>query len=211
MSVNKSLKRATSIEELLKMKFDVMDFSGEWLDFVGTPEKAGSWILWGNSGNGKTRFSLQLAKYLTQFGRVAYNTLEEGKKLSFQRAVKETNLKSVNGKMIVISETIEELSHRLTRNRAPRIVFIDSLQYSNLNKTKYTELINKHSNVLFIFISHAEGKNPKGTTADAVRYHSDVKIRVEGYKAFATSRFGGGEPYTIWDHGAEMYWGMEEI
>src|SRR5690554_1642755 len=210
MQINKTLKRATSIDELLKMKFDTMEFSGEWLDFVGTSEKAGSWIIWGNSGNGKTRFSLQLAKYLSNFGRVAYNTLEEGKKLSFQRAARDTNLKAVNGKMIIISETIEELSHRLKKNRAPKIVIIDSLQYSNLNKNKYSDLINTHPKVLFIFISHAEGKNPKGTTADSVRYHSDVKIRVEGYKAFATSRFGGGEPYTIWDHGAERYWGMEE-
>jgi len=210
MKINTTLKRATSIAELLNMKFDVMDFSGEWFDFAGTPEKAGSWILWGLSGNGKTRFSLQLAKYLTKFGRVAYNTLEEGKKLSFQKAVRETNLKSVNGKMIVITEPIEQLTFRLTKPRAPRIVFIDSIQYSNLNKTKYAELINNHPKVLFIFVSHAEGKNPLGTTANSVRYHSDVKIRVEGYKAFATSRFGGGEPYTIWNDGAERYWGMEQ-
>jgi len=210
MEINNKLKRAVSVDEMLKMKFDVMEFEGEWLNLLGTPERAGSWIIWGHSGNGKTRFTLQLCKYITKFGRVAYNTLEEGKKLSFQRAIKETNMKAVNRKFIIISESIEELTYRLTKPRSPKIVVIDSLQYANMNKKKYADLINRHPKVLFILISHAEGKNPKGTTADSVKYHSDVKIRVEGYKAFATSRYGGGTPYTIWTEGAQDYWGIED-
>jgi hypothetical protein len=211
MKIENKLERAVSVDEILKKKFDSMNFEGNFHDLIGTPEKAGSWIIWGLSGNGKTRLTLQICKYITKFGKVAYNTLEEGMKLSFQLAIEQTNMKAVSGRFIILSESIEELSYRLTKSRAPKIVIIDSLQYSNLTKKKYTELINKHPRVLFIFISHAEGKNPKGTTADAVRYHSDVKIRVEGYKAFATSRFGGGEPYTIWDEGAQNYWGLEEF
>lgn len=210
MEINNKLDRAVSVDQMLKMKFDVMNFESEWRDHLGTPERAGSWIIWGQSGNGKTRYTLKLCKYLTIFGRVAYNTLEEGKKLSFQRAIKETNMKAVSRKFIILSESIEELSYRLTKPRAPKIVVIDSLQYANLNKKKYQSLINAHPNVLFIFISHAEGKNPKGSTADAVKYHSDIKIRVQGYKAFATSRYGGGDPFTIWHEGAQDYWGIED-
>ena len=208
MIINNKLQRAVSVDEMLKMKFDVMDFEGDFKSLVGTPECAGSWIIWGQSGNGKTRFTLQLAKYLTKFSRVVYNSLEEGQKLSFQKAVKETNMRSVNGKFIIVNEPIEQLSFRLKKRKAPKIAIIDSIQYSNLDKIKYAKLLNEHPNVLFIFISHAEGKKPKGSTADAVRYHSDVKIHVEGYRAVATSRFGGGTPYTIWEEGAENYWGI---
>ena len=208
MAVKKSLKRAVTVNEITKMKFKTMEFEGEFERMIGTPERSGSWIIWGKSGNGKTRFTLQLCKYLAQFCVVAYNSLEEGIKLSFKKAIEDTNMKAVNNKFIILSESMEELSHRLTKQRAPKIVVVDSFQYSLLNQAKYIELLQAHPSVLLIFISHAEGRNPKGNAAEFVRYNSDVKIHVEGYKAHCISRYGGGETYTIWEHGAEQYWGI---
>lgn len=209
MAVKKSLKRAVTINEITKMKFKVMEFEGEFLDLIGTPERSGSWIIWGKSGNGKTRFTLQLCRYMAEFALVAYNSLEEGIKLSFKKAIEDTNMHAVNNKFIIISETTEELSYRLSKQRAPKIVVIDSFQYSQLNQQKYIQLLKDHPTVLFIFISHAEGRNPKGNAAEFVRYNSDVKIHVEGYRAHCISRYGGGAPYTIWEQGAEQYWGSK--
>ena len=48
--------------------------------------------------------------------------------------------------------------------------------------------------------------------AKNIRYDADIKIRVEGYKAFATTRYEdsdkgeGGQDYTIWEQGAREYW-----
>ena len=43
-----------------------------------------------------------------------------------------------------------------------------------------------------------------------MRKLSEVKLRVEGFKAFPTTRFatseGGGEPYVIWQEGAARYY-----
>ena len=45
-----------------------------------------------------------------------------------------------------------------------------------------------------------------------MRYDSDVKIRVEGYKAFVTTRYEdpdkgeGGADFIIWEQGAAEYW-----
>lgn len=208
MIINKKLKRAISVDELLKTNFKKMEFEGEWREAFGQPEPQGSWIVWGHSGNGKTRFALKLAKYLTQFGRVAYNTLEEGAKLSFQKAIKESGMQQVKSKFIILpGEGYNELVTRLKKQKSPDVIIIDSVQYFQISQKKYAELINLFPKKLFVFLSHAEGKNPKGTVADAIRYHSDVKIRVEGYKAFPVSRFGGGDPYTIWQEGAAEYWG----
>jgi hypothetical protein len=65
-----------------------------------------------------------------------------------------------------------------------------------------------HKDKLIIFISHASGKRPKGNAAVSVMYDATLKIWVEGFKAFSKGRFFGktGE-YTIWDEGAEKYWG----
>jgi hypothetical protein len=204
------MSRAISISQLMAKKFKRIPFLGQWMKSLGNPEPNGSWIVWGESGHGKTTFLLMLAKELTKYGKVAYDTLEEGARLSMQEALRTTEIDtdpSVTKKMIILNrESITELKERLKKKKHPIFVFIDSLQYANLTKVSYMKLLEEHSDVLFIFISHAEGKQPLGNFAKAVRYHSDIKIRVEGYKAFITSRVGGGEPFTIWEEGAKNYW-----
>jgi len=202
--------RAVSVTEMLKRKFKIMLFTGIWLATFGKPEMTGVWIFWGHSGNGKTRFLLQLAKYLTRFTKtkVAYNTLEEGARLSMQKAIKETNMLEVGKKFIILDrEDIEDLKERLNRRKSPDIIIIDSLQYTDLNKKSYKQLKSEFPKKLFIFISHAEGKLPEGRLAKFIRYDADIKGFIEGYKLNAMSRFGGGAPYTIWEKGANEYWG----
>lgn len=201
------LKRAYSVDDLYKMKFKTLPFEGEWLGLIGEPELTGCWIIYGDSGNGKTTFNLQLAKYLTNFGKVAYDTIEEGAKATFQRAFTKVNMKPCKGKLIVLNkEGYDELITRLDKPKSPNIIIIDSVQYFDADKRKIKAMINRYPNKLFIFISHVEGKKPYGTTARAVEYDADVKIRVEGFKAFPISRYGGTEPYIIWKEGADDYW-----
>lgn len=202
-----AIKRAVSVDEILKKKFKHIDLEGDWLKAFGVPEASGVWILWGVSGSGKSRFTMKLAKCLTAFGKVAYNALEEGARRSIQKNIIETNIKEVANKFIILNrEPIEDLKTRLRKKKSPDFIIIDSLQYTGLSKKEYIALKEEFPNKLFIFISHAEGKEPQGSVAKFVRYDSDVKIRVEGYKAFPVSRYGGGEPYTIWAEGAADYW-----
>jgi len=203
-----AIKRAISIEEIEKRKFIDMEFTDKWALSFGIPERSGIWLIWGHSGNGKTRFSLQLAKYLTRFGKVAYNTLEEGARKSMQKAVIETGLREVARNIILLDrEPIGELANRLRRRRSPDICIIDSFQYTGMTRSDYIALKEEFNNKLFVFISHADGRHPEGRTAKFIRYDADIKIHIEGYKAFPTSRYGGGEPFVIWDLGAEKYWG----
>jgi hypothetical protein len=204
----KTANRAVSVSELTARNFKIMDFEGEWLDFIGKPERSGIIIIWALSGNGKTTFALKFAKYLTTFGRVAYDTLEEGARRSFQKVVTQTNMNDVSKRFVILNrEHMPDLKERLRKHKSPDITFIDSFQYSGLTKAEYIALKEEFPNKLFIFISHADGKNPKGSIAEFVRYDADVKIRIEGYRAFPVSRYGGGEPYTIWHEGAAKYWG----
>lgn len=198
MIISTRLKRAVSVDQIENMVFKTMPFEAEWLDSFGTPGMSGSWIIWGKSGNGKTTFALRLAKYLSAFDTVAYNTIEEGMKLSFQRAVIAANMKEVKNRFKILDgESIPELRHRLKKSKSPNIIFIDSLQYTDLTMHSYKRLLNDFPKKLFIFISHADGQKPKGKIADAISYDCDVKIRVEGYVAYPVSRFGGGQSFTI--------------
>jgi hypothetical protein len=253
-------KRAISVNDILNYNPKVMNFEGRWFDSFGTPEMSGCWLIWGNSGNGKTRFALQLCKYLTKFGRVAYDSLEEGLSFSMKMAVEETGMKgaarrfvlldrepvinntfisekfiaqvkafltglvrddSTSGIIAKVVRMIEGKSRkkpkeitclidRLERHKSPDIIVIDSLQYSGLNKDTAKELTMQFPQKLFIFVSHAEGQNPAGRTAKAVRFDANLKLRVEGYKIPApVSRFKVGKckEFVIWDEAAVEYWG----
>lgn len=202
-----TIKRAYSVDQILKKKFIDINFEDEWLATLGEPEASGVWVIWGQSGSGKSRFCMKLAKELTKYGKVAYNSLEEGARKTMQKNIRECRMHEVKRKFIVLNrEPIEHLKERLRKKQAPRFVFIDSFQYTGLTRNQYIKLKEEFPDVLFIFISHAEGKEPQGNTAKFVRYDADIKIRIEGYKAFPTSRYGGGAPYVIWPEGARDYW-----
>jgi len=203
MERNRTIKRALTPAEMVSKRMLTMAFDGEWLAHVGQPERSGSWLIWGNSGNGKTRYALMLGKYLTKFGRVAYNSLEEGISESLKRAVMDTGLVGVRRFILLDKEPIAELANRLSRRKSPDMVISDSIQYSGLNYRDYRQLRDTFRNKLFIFISHADGREPAGRTARSVRYDANVKIYIEGYRAFAASRYGGGQTYIIWEEGTK--------
>jgi len=192
-----------SYSDLAKMKFKTLAFEGEWKDLIGTPEVAKSWIIWGKSGNGKTRFTLQLAKYLAEFQKVYYNSLEEGLSLSFKMALDQVNMKSVGSNFCFQDEKLSQMRARLDKDRSPNIVIIDSLQHFNIKESDYDSLLEDYPKKLFIFISHAQGTEPKGELADKIRYNSNVKIRVHQFVAspMENTRYGGKKPYVIWEEG----------
>jgi|GEM_PF-153181 hypothetical protein len=194
---------AYSVSDIEKMRFNTLPFEGDWLATIGEPEVSGSWLVWGLSGNGKTRFALCLAKYLATFQRVYYNTKEEGLKKSFHLALKSVGMKAVGERFCFHSESYEQMVARLLKKRSPNIIIIDSVQFLSITKEQYEDLLALFPKKLFIFISHAKGHEPKGEVAEAIRYNSDVKIEV--FKFLATprenTRFGGSKPFVIWEEG----------
>ena len=78
--------RVLSNSQLLAKKYNTAAFTGPWLESFGKPELRGAWFMWGASGQGKTSFLLQLARYLAMEWneRVAVVSLEQGDCKSFQ-------------------------------------------------------------------------------------------------------------------------------
>lgn len=201
--------RAYSPKQVQSMNIPSFPFEGEWEKAFGHPDRTGTWIIWGNSGNGKSSFVMQLAKYLCRFAKVAYDSLEESTGLSLKNSLVRHKMEEVNRRFVILDrESMEELSERLSKRRSPEIVIIDSFQYSGLTYATYKAMKEKHANKLLIFISHAEGMNPEGRAAKKVAYDADVKIFVQGFRAMCKGRFitAPGNYYTIWEKGAAKYW-----
>ncbi|PKO97052.1 MAG: hypothetical protein CVU12_01935 [Bacteroidetes bacterium HGW-Bacteroidetes-7] len=207
------MSKALSVYQVISNKRKVVEFDGVWKDAIGDPELSGTWIIWGQSFNGKTTFVLQLCKYLCGYEKVLYNSLEEGAGRSMQLAFERVGMEEVARSFSLLEgESMPELIARLKKRHSPNIVIIDSVQYADITYKEYKKLKRLFPSKLFIFISHAEGKLPDGRVANKMRYDAHCKIRVEGYRAYINSRFSESkseENYiTVWEDGAKRYWGV---
>lgn len=207
--------KTISNSNVLSARFKAASFEGAWLASLGKPELRGSWFVFGGSGSGKTTFLLQLCKYLTNFvPKTAYNSLEQGLCLSFQEAWRRVEMKDAGRKIILIEkETLKDLRERLDKRKSPDVVVIDSLHYwIGFKISDYMALLSDYPKKLFIFVSHEVKGEPKGSMAQYIRYNSDIKIHVQGYKALVTTRYEnagkgeGGKDFIIWEKGANEYW-----
>lgn len=208
-NINNDMGRAYSVANVYDAKFRILEFDGIWRDAVGCPELTGSWFIYGPTKNGKTSLAMMLAKYLTKFKRVGYNSVEEGLSLSIRESMKRVSMKEVGTKFILIEkETVPELIERLAKHKSPDVVFLDSVQFMELKFSEYKRLKAQFPHKLFVYVSHIEGKQPEGSTAKRIWRDSNVVFRVEGFKAFPVGRYGGGETICISDKLADEYWGL---
>lgn len=191
------------------MRKETLGLTGAWAEAFGEPERVGVWFIWGKSGNGKSSFVMQLCKELTKFGRVAYDSLEEGAGLTMQNALRRYGMADVNRRFQVLDcEPVSDLGERMDRRKSPDFYVIDSFQYTQMSYKEYQSFKEAHRDKLLIFVSHADGHNPDGRSAKKVMYDAALKIYVEGFRAFSKGRFFGPASYfTIWDEGAARYWG----
>ncbi|MCH7400095.1 DNA repair protein RadA [Belliella sp. DSM 107340] len=206
------LKRALTVNDILNKKYELLDFKGDWYDAFDQPEGRGLWFVWGNSGNGKTSFLLQMMKEFARLGkRMLMNSLEEGAGHTIHKALLREGMSVLNRKLLIVNESMEQLDIRLSKRKSPEIVFIDSFQYARMSFWEWVGFLEKHPDKLIVVISQADGKKPMGRPAVSTMYHASLKIWVEGYKAFSKGRYIGqnGGTYTIYEKGAKLYHGTE--
>jgi hypothetical protein len=208
--------RMLSVHQFLSKKFNSVKFHGVWADVIGNPQLIGSWIIWGNSSNGKTAGAIQLAKYLCKFESVIYWSIEEGESATLQSAFKRANLTETEAKKIYVPKdglTFEKLQKKLRKPKSEKIIFIDSLQAcaEMYGSGFYYELKKEFGNSkLFVYNSQAEGKHPKGEIGAKCKFDANVKMHCEGFRIQASSRIEGskaGSFFTVWEKGATEYWG----
>lgn len=217
MSNQTKPKKALSVADVLSYNPTTIPFEGKWLDAIGEPEIKGSWLIYGDSGMGKTSFAMQLGRYLCSVNdklwfRTAYNTIEEGLSKSIQDVYKRTGMANVARRFLLLDkEPIEQLKIRLKARKSPDIIFIDSVQYAELTRKTYKELVDMFGSKLFIFISHVDKQyEPRGALAQSIYYDANVCIRIEGFLATVTkSRYGRQGEIIISEKKYKEHWGEQ--
>lgn len=160
------LPKALSPSDILKMNISSLSLSEEWSRVFGEPSRTGVWAIWGDTGSGKTSFCLELAKELSKYGKVAFNSLEQGVSLTMQNAIRRHQMDRIpTGRFQLISEDMETLSARLSRKHSSDFVIIDSVQYTGFKIKDFREFKRRHQNKLLIFVSQMKAGRPDGYIA----------------------------------------------
>lgn len=201
------MARTLSAKQVLTIKFDTIRLGGGWDECVGEIETTGIWFIWGNSGNGKTSAVVSLCKELSAFGKVLYNSREEGVSLTMQNTLRRYGMGELGSRFQLANMSLQKLDEKISQQRSPKFVVLDSFQFMGLTYKDFRAFCEKHKNKMLIFVSRTRGRQPEGRAAISAMYDASCKIWVEGYKAFSKGRFVGttGE-MTIWDEGAKKYW-----
>lgn len=193
---------------------EVEGLSDEWRECIGDIEDSFVMFIWGKSANGKTSFISQLLKELSKLkAKMLYVSYEEQQGKTVKKSIDKHGLLDLDLAYLDY-ETFEELRDRLKKKKSPKIVIIDSWQYSRFTYEQYKELKQlfvmgktEGRRKILIIISHATGSNPRGTSAEDVRYDANIKAYVKGFIAEIESRYDSCKNFVIWEARAKSYWG----
>jgi hypothetical protein len=168
-------------------------------------------VIYGFSGNGKTEFCIQLAKELTQFGKVAWLSYEQGHGFDLQRATTRNKMSEKNGKFYIIDpiankgdnvSLLEDLDNYLSKKNSPKYIFIDSVDYTGFSWDDYLFLKKKYANKkALIFIAHSTKNGVfKKRISEQIVFDGGLGLFVKDFICFPEkNRFGGIEPYIIYE------------
>lgn len=193
--------KAIGISQFMEKNFETYEFDGRWLEVMGEPERNFSMLIFGHPKNGKTEFCIQLAKYISRFARVYYNSVEQGISKTLQDALKRNAMHEVAGRVVFgDKESYEEMIERLKQRNSPQIVIVDSRDYANLTARQWFHLVETFPRKSFILVCWESAGKPASAYAKTICYKVDIIAHVRDFKAHIRSRFGSSrEPFVIWD------------
>ena len=208
-----------SVKNIVQKRYSLVDgLSKEIKDSLGEIEDTFTAIIYGESGQGKTNLTVQLLKELHPLGSMLYISYEEGHGKSIQDLINRHNLDDeLPNLQFSDGETIQELVAYLKKKQSPKVVVLDSWQYSEFTFEDYKELKRQFvfgktggRRKIFFFISHVKGSIPDGKSAIEVKRDCNIKIHVNHFVGFITSRISGSiKNYCIYDKGAKAHWGKD--
>lgn len=200
------LKKALSIANVQTQSVIRLAFTGVWFEAFKKPQDRGLWFVWGESGSGKSVFLMMLAKMFALLGhKVLYNLLEEETDDSdYIDRMELCQMSEVSGMVDTVSYNFEELDYYLSKKSTKcKVVFIDSATYFIKDWDKLKAFLKKYKKLIFVISGHAEGKKPRTEFERSIRFHSKMKIFVNGFLALCQGRTVGpnGGRFIIYQEG----------
>lgn len=162
-------KGVVSAEQLAKMEYESLPFTGQWFDFIGLPPTNFKAIIYGQPGFGKSTLMLRFANYIKQFGKTLFATSEEFGAASLSEKIKRLNVKGVDFAGNIQGIDLSQY----------QFVFLDSINDMRMNLMDFKELKAKYPNTAFILILQS---TKSGSFKGGQEWPHEVEIQIEGFK-----------------------------
>lgn len=130
----KSNPLVKSSQELMNMEFESMEFDQGWEDFMQSPARNMKIAIYGKPKNGKTSGACKFANYLTKFGNVLYNFVDQGINKSTQDIWRNSGNEDNPKAFVTDANTLDSLKE-LAASGDYQFIFIDMIN-DYINKTK---------------------------------------------------------------------------
>lgn len=204
--------KVLGVKQFHQKKFKLLNLKkSKFNSILGNVPKFFTAVIYGFSGNGKTEFTIMLAKELSKHGRVLWLSYEQRHGYDLQMASKRNEMHKTSGNFLVSDPLanlpkdvtlLQDLDNYLDRRGSADYVVIDSLDYTEFSKADYKYLKNKYFNKKgFIFIAHSSknGSLNKAIGRDIV-FDGGMGILVKDFIAYPDkNRFGGFEPFVVFE------------
>ena len=162
---------------------------GSYNELFGRPESKFIAMNYGESGGGKSVFTLQFAEFFANnFGKVLYNSHEEGVNQTLRDRIVEFNIdapKLYFGNKLSFDEMVDKIQRNYYR-----LVIIDSVQYMNFTYAQLKELTAKFSrrqlSIILVSFGTAKGSPTKATD---LLHACDIKAYFKNGRVNITSRY----------------------
>lgn len=180
--------KITSMQNIAEMKFKLLNFQGKWKDFFGLPQTNFFCVVHGMSGEGKSHFSMQFAKYLAEnFGKVLFVSGEEGFAPTFQQKIKLLGADIPNlyaGDIRTGNELLKEVP-----NNKFHFIVVDSLNNMGIDPEIMRKIRNKFKDSAIIAICQ-NTKEGKVRGSYEIMHDSDMIVKVaDGMAVTIKNRF----------------------
>ena len=173
-----------SSQHLKKMEFKALDFKGKWNTLFGYPSINFHCVVHGMSGEGKSTFAIQFAKYLADsFGRVIYISGEEGFSKTFKDKFSNNNAES-NFLDVADIRTFDDIIREVPVE-SYNFIFIDSLDNMKIDADKMKKIRERYKNSALITISQST-KDGKMRGSYEIVHDCDIEVKVENGIATTT-------------------------
>ncbi|WP_165020148.1 ATPase domain-containing protein [Dysgonomonas sp. ZJ279] len=182
-------KRIFSVKAIKEKKYQYLELEPKYAHLMGEPAKRFVALFYGESGSGKSVFTLQFADYFARnFGKVLYNSHEEGANKTIQDRV---NNFDIDAKRLWIADSFsfDEMCHYIEKNYY-RLIIIDSVKYmsfTNEQLKRLKELFAKRQlSIVMIDFGKALGSPASGID---LLHASDIKLYFKRGSVHAISRY----------------------
>lgn len=175
-----NLNLVKTAEEFSKMNFKSLGFDGKLYELIGDPEENFKLMLYGERGQGKSTFAVQLAEYLaSKFGRVLYNSSEEKFSLSLKNKIEAIKSKEFLD-VAAYTKTEDLIKYLKETSKKPRFLIIDSINDMNISIEDFRDIADLDEKRAIIYIMQAtKTGNYKGQSEFAHEAH--IIIKMENY------------------------------